>query len=141
MTNSMKKILLAILAIVFLASCKNTETPGLDIQCAFTTYEVLKDSVKLEYTLKVHNTEGYYSVDADELRDSIEAASKLVVRESFDPLYEKYGEKFLMKAVYRKEGAVLKSKEEIYTYFENSITSETMMEVARQIKVKALTVK
>lgn len=137
----MKKILLAILAIVFLASCKNTETPSLDIQCAFTTYESLKDSVKLEYTLKVHNTEGYYSVDADELRDSIEAASKLVVRESFDPLYEKYGEKFLMKAVYRKEGAVLKSKEEIYTYFENSITSETMMEVARQIKVKALTVK
>ena len=137
----MKKILLAILAIVFLASCKNTETPGLDIQCAFTTYEALKDSVKLEYTLKVHNTEGYYSVDADELRDSIEEASKLVVRESFNPLYEKYGEKFLMKAVYRKEGAVLKSKEEIYTYFENSITSETMMEVARQIKVKALTVK
>lgn len=43
--------------------------------------------------------------------------------------------------IYFKEGAVLKNKEEIYTYFENSITSETMMEVARQIKVKALTVK
>ena len=137
----MKKILLVILAIVCLASCKNTETPGLDIQCAFTTYEALKDSVKLEYTMKVHNTEGYYSIDADELQDSIKAASKLVVRESFDPLYEKYGERFLMKTVYFKEGAVLKSKEEIYTYFENSITSETMMEVARQIKIKALTVK
>ena len=137
----MKKILLVILAIVFLASCKNTETPSLDIQCAFTTYEALKDSVKLEYTLKVYNTEGYYSVDTDELRDSIEAASKVAVRESFDPLYEKYGERFLMKVVYHKEGAVLRSKEEIYTYFENSITSETMIEVARQIKVKALTVK
>lgn len=137
----MKKILLVILVIVCLASCKNSKTPSLDIQCAFTTYEALKDSVKLEYTLKVYNTEGYYSVDADELRDSIEAASKLVVRESFGPLYEKYGENFLMKAVYYKEGTVLKSKEEIYTYFENSITSETMIEVARQIKVKALTVK
>lgn len=137
----MKKILLAILAIVCFASCKNTETPGLDIQCAFTTYEALKDSVKLEYTLKVYNTDGYYSVDTDELSDSIEGAAKLVVRKSFDPLYEKYGERFLMKTVYRKEGAVLKSKEEIYTYFENSITSETMLEVARQIKVKTLTVK
>lgn len=137
----MKKILLAILAIVCLASCKNAETPSLDIQCAFTTYETLKDSVKLEYIMKVYNTEGYYSIDADELQDSIKAASKLVVHESFDPLYEKYGEIFLMKAVYHKEGAVLKSKEEIYTYFENSITSETMIEVARQIKVKALTVK
>lgn len=137
----MKKILLAILAIVCFASCKNTETPGLDIQCAFTTYEALKDSVKLEYTMKVYNTEGYYSIDADELQDSIKSASKLVVRKSFDPLYEKYGERFLMKTVYHKEGAVLKSKEEIYTYFENSITSETMMEVSRQIKIKALTVK
>jgi hypothetical protein len=137
----MKKILLVILAIVCLASCKNAETPGLDIQCAFTTYEALKDSVKLEYTMKVYNTEGYYSIDIDELKDSIKTASKLVVRESFDPLYEKYGERLLMKTVYHKEGAVLKNKEEIYTYFENSITSETMMEVARQIKVKALTVK
>ena len=138
----MKKILLAILAIVCLASCKNAETPSLDIQCAFTTYEALKDSVKLEYTIKVYNTDGDYSVNTEELRDSIEAASKLVVHKSFDPLYKKYGERFFIKAVYiyNQRRFVLKSKEEIYTYYENSITSETMMDVARQMRVKALTV-
>jgi len=140
----MKKFLLVILTIVFFTSCKDDgTTPGLDIQCAFTTYEALKDSVKLEYTMKVYNTDDDYSVNTEELRDSIEAASKLVVHKSFDPLYKKYGERFFIKAIYlyNQRRIVLKSKEEIYTYYENSITSETMMEVARQMRVKTLTVK
>lgn len=140
----MKKFLLVILTIVFFTSCKNDGTTlGLDIQCAFTTYEALKDSIKLEYTIKVYNTDGDYSVNTEELRDSIEAASKLAVHKSFDPLYKKCGERFFIKAIYlyNQRRIVLKSKEEIYTYYENSITSETMMEVARQMRVKALTVK
>jgi uncharacterized membrane protein YkoI len=134
--NDMKKILFAILAIMCLASCKNSGTHMLDIQRAFTAYESLKDSVKLEYTMKVHNVDGDYSVDIDDLRDSIETASKLVVHKSFDPLYKKYGENFLINAVYfyNQRRFVLKSKEEIYTYYENSITSETMMEVARKMR-------
>ena len=137
MQINMKKLLLLFLVVVSLASCGHrADEIRLDFMCAYSSYDCLTHKMKLEYMTKVHDTNGAYRPDVDELTDTLKAISERIVTESFDSLYIKYGEKMVKKIIYNDKGIILDNKEALHVYFVNAAVTDALNAITMEVNVQ-----
>jgi hypothetical protein len=127
--------------VLFSSCAENGQLPSikeLDAACAFSKYEALRDSAKLAYMISVHESDEPLG-DVNALSNEIKGVSKKIVSDCLDSLYMEYSNKTVSEMVYAYKKVKLDSKDDVYKFFENSTSYEIMMEIARQVEIKAYT--